>query len=164
MLGGRRTGMSGDLSYYYALWQRGELPSEDVPRIARAALQEGLDSPALRRLAGFDRPTSWEIARTFDDACSQLGIVPAPAAEIDKRKSEAWLRDAVQIAKRISTEILNGTVDPAEGWLRLPYREDELGSLSVFFEFADPLGPVQFDDKFRSRVIEAAKRFQATAV
>jgi hypothetical protein len=104
-----------------------------------------------------------EIRRAFDDACSELGIIPASTAEVDRRKSVAWLRDAIQRAKLISTEILDGKVDPAEGWLRLPYRAAELGPLSVFFEFADPNESVQFSDEFRSRVIEAAKRFQAGA-
>jgi len=154
--------MASDFAYYYALWKMDELPSEDVPKIACAALEEGLDSPALRYLAGLDKPTSWEIRRAFDDACSQLGIIPASTSEVERRKREEWLRDAIQCARRVSTEILDGTVDPAEGWLRLPYREVELGPLSAFFEFAEPDGSVQFNDEFRSRVVEAAKRFQSS--
>jgi hypothetical protein len=155
--------MADDLAYYYALWLMNRLPPEDVPKLACDALEEGLDSPALRCLAGLQRPTSSDIGELFDDACSQLGIVPASAGATEERLSDEWIRNATQVAKRISNQILDGTLDPVEGWLRLPYREGELGPLSVFFEFADPTGSVQFDDHFCSRLIDAAKRFQSTA-
>jgi hypothetical protein len=155
--------MSDEIAYYYALWRMNQLPSEEVPRIACDALESGLDSPALRYLAGLERPTSREIGGAFDDACSQLGIVPVSAGAVEKRQSDTWIWDATQIAKHISAQILNGTLDPAEGWLRLPYREGELGPLSVFFEFADRCGNVRFDDHFRSKLIQAAKLFQSTA-
>jgi hypothetical protein len=137
-----------------------QLPPEEVPRIACDALEGGLDSPALRYLAGLERPTSCEIGCAFDDACSQLGIVPASANTAEKRRSDAWMWNATQIAKHISAQILNGTLDPAEG-LSLLCREVELGPLSVFFEFADRHRDLSFDDHFRSNLIQAAKRFQS---
>jgi hypothetical protein len=82
---------------------------------------------------------------------------------VKERLNDEWIWDATQIAKDISNQILNGTLDPVEGWLRLPYREGALGPLSVFFEFADRAGSVRFDDQFRSRLIDAAKKFQSTA-
>jgi len=154
--------MSAEIAYYYALWRMHQLPPEEVPRIACDALESGLDSPALRYLAGLERPTSREIGSALDDACSQLGILPAPASVVEKRESDTWIWDATQIAKHISAQILNGTLDAAEGWLRLPYREGDLGPLAVFFEFAEREGPVRFDEHFRSKLIEAAKQFQST--
>ena len=68
--------MADELAYYYALWRMGQLRPEDVPNIACDALERGLDSPALRYLAGLERPTSGNIGKTFDEACSQLGITP----------------------------------------------------------------------------------------
>ncbi len=151
--------MSDEIAYYYALWRMHQLPPEEVPRIACDALEDGLDSPALRYLAGLERPTSREIGSAFDDACSQLGILPAFANVVEKRNSDPWIWHATQIAKHISAQILDGTIDPAEGWLRLPYREGDLGPLAVFFEFAERFGPVRFDERFRSRLIETAKQF-----
>jgi len=155
--------IADDFAYHYALWRMNQLPPEKVPQVACEALESGLDSPALRYLAGLDRPTSREIGGAFDDACSQLGILPATASTVEERLSDTWIWSATQIAKHISVQILNGTLDPVEGWLSLPYREGELGPLSVFFEFADRLGNVTFDDRFRSKLIEAARRFRSIA-
>jgi len=153
--------MAEDLAYYYALWRMKQLPPEKVPGIACDALENGLDGPALRYLAGLDRPTSREIDGTFDEACSELGIVPLSASAVEERLSNEWIWNATQVAKHISAQILSGSLNPAEGWLRLPYREGELGPLSVFFEFASRLGNVTFDDRFRSKLIEAIERFQS---
>src|ERR1700739_3296897 len=155
--------MADELAYYYALWRMGKLFPEDVPAIACDALERGLDSPALRYLAGLQRPTSRDIGKVFDDACSQLGIGPASTEAVVQRQENEWIWNATQIAKRVSTQIVNGTLDPVEGWFRLPYRGGGLGPLSVFFEFADRFSNVSFDERFRKRMIEAAKRFQSTS-
>jgi hypothetical protein len=138
-----------------------QLSPEKVPAIACDALEAGLDSPALRYLAGLDRPTSTEIGRAFDDACSQLGVAPAATHVVEEHLKDIWIWNATQIAKHISAQILDGTLDPVAGWLSLPYREGELGPLSVFFEFADRLGRVSFDEQFRAQLINATKRFQS---
>ena len=124
----------------------GRLWPEDVPNVASDALERGLDSPGLRYLAGLQRPTSRDIGNAFDETCSQLGIAPATI----------W--NATQIARRISDQILNGTLDPVEGWYQLP---GDIGPLSVFFEFADRWGSMSFDEQFRARMIGAAMRFQS---
>ena len=149
--------MADELAYYYALWRMGELRPEDLPNIACDALERGLDSRALRYLAGLQRPTSRDIGKAFDEACSQLGIAPATDEAVEQK--EIW--NATQIARRISAQILNGTLDPVEGWYQLPYRDGDLGPLSVFFEFADRCGSVSFDEQFRARMIDAAMRFQS---
>ena len=153
---------ANDIAYYYALWKMNQLPSEELPKIACDALESGLDSPALRYLAALERPTSREIGDAFDDACFQLGIVPTSTG-VKEGLSDPWIWEATQIAKRISAQILDGSLSPVEGWLRLPYRDGELGPLSVFFEFADRLGNVRFDDEFRSQLIVAVKRFLSIA-
>ena len=149
--------MPDALAYYYALWRMGKLWPEDVPNVACDALERGLDSPALRYLAGLQRPTSRDIGNALDEACSQLGIAPATDEAVDQQ----FIWNATQIARRISDQILNCTLDPVEGWYQLPYRDGDLGPLSVFFEFADRCGDVSFDEQFRARMIDAAKRFQA---
>ena len=153
--------MADELAYYCALWRMGQLPPEDVPNVACGALERGLDSPALRYLAGLQRPTSRDIGKAFDDACLHLGIAPASTEVVTQRKDSEWIWNATQIAKRVSTQILSGTLDPVEGWFKLPYREGDLGPLSVFFEFADRCSDVRFDEQFRVRVIDAARRFQS---
>ena len=152
--------MADELAYYYALWRMRQLPPEDVPNVACDALERGLDSPALRFLAGLQRPTSRDIGKAFDEACSQLGIAPATDEAVKQGKDSEWIWNATQIARRVSTQILNGTLDPVEGWFQLPYREGDLGPLSVFFEFADRCGDVRFDEQFRAPMIAAAERFQ----
>jgi hypothetical protein len=154
--------MFDEIAYYYALWRMHQLAPEELPRIACDALERGLDSPALRYLAGLERPTSREIGGAFDVACAQLGIFPASPGEVEQRQSDSWIWDATQIAKHISTQILSGTLDPAEGWLRLPYREGDLGPLAVFFEFAERSGSVRFDEHFRAKIIAIAKQFLST--
>jgi len=146
--------MADELAYYYALWRMGQLRPEDVPNIACDALERGLDSPALRYLAGLQRPTSREIGKTFDEACSQLGIAPAADEAVEQKR--IW--NATQIARRISAQILNGTLDPVEGWYQLP---GDIGPLSVFVEFAERCRNVSFDEQFRARMIDAAMRFQS---
>lgn len=155
--------MANELAYYYALWRMNQLPPEDVPNVACDALERGLDSSALRYLAGLQRPTSRDIGKAFDDACSQLGIIPASAEAVKKGQDTEWIWNATQIAKRVSTQVLDGSLDPVEGWFSLPYRQGDLGPLSVFFEFADRGSDVQFDERFRARMIEAAARFQSTS-
>ena len=146
--------MPDALAYYYALWRMGRLWPEDVPNVASDALERGLDSPGLRYLAGLQRPTSRDIGNAFDEACSQLGIAPATDEVVEQKR--IW--NATQIARRISDQILNGTLDPVEGWYQLP---GDIGPLSVFFEFADRCGSVSFDEQFCARMIDAAMRFQS---
>jgi hypothetical protein len=146
--------MADALAYYYALWRMGQLRPEDLPNIACDALERGLDSRALRYLAGLRRPTSREIVKAFDEACSQLGIAPATDEAVQQKR--IW--NATQNAKLISAQILNGTLDPVEGWYLLP---GGIGPVSVFYEFAEIGGTVSFDEQFRARMIEAAKRFQS---
>jgi hypothetical protein len=155
--------MTDELAYYYALWRMKQLPPEDLPKIACDALERGLDSSALRYLAGLQRPTSRDIGKVFDDACSQLGIVPASPKAVEQRQEKEWIWNATQIAKQVSAQIVNGTLDPVEGWFRLPHRDGDLGPVSIFFEFADRCSNVSFDEQFRARMIKAAKTFQSTS-
>ena len=82
----------------------GKLWPEDVPNVACDALERGLDSPALRYLAGLQRPTSRDIGNAFDEACSQLAIAPAT----DEAVEQKWIWNATQIARHISAQIVVG--------------------------------------------------------
>jgi len=153
--------MKGDLAFSYALWRMGKLPPERIPDVACDALEAGMDHPALRYLAGLNKPTSADIDTRFDDACRQLGVIPTVQAEVDA-EFRNWIEETIPIASMIAKQILNGTVDPAEGWLHIPWRNDQpLGPVGVFFAFADRLGSVSFDDEFQRRLKDACRRFLA---
>ena len=53
----------------------GEVPSEDLPSWAAQALVDGLDSPALRELAGLPRGEVREARDLFRQAVVELGAV-----------------------------------------------------------------------------------------
>lgn len=151
--------MKGDLAFYYALWRIGKLPPERVPDVACDALQEGMDNPALRYLAGLTKPTSADVGTSFDDACRQLGVIPTVQGDVEA-EFRNWLEEMIPIASMIAKQILNGTVDPAEGWLSIPWRDNQpLGPLAVFFTFADREGSVSFDDDFRRHLNAACRQF-----
>lgn len=151
--------MRGTISYYWALWRMGKLPPERIPEVACDALQEGMDNPLLRELAGLNGPTRREIGTKFDDACQQLGIVPDTENEVET-EFKAWLQTALPVARTLAQKILEGTIDPVQGWLNIPRRSDQpLGPIAIFFEFADPDGSVSFDDGFHKHLFSACERF-----
>lgn len=155
--------MKRTLAVNYALWRTGRLPPERIPDVACDALEQGLDHPALRYLAGLSKPTSADIGSRFDDACRQLGTIPTAPAEIEALEFRSWLEEAIPIASSRAQQILDGDVDPAEAWLNIPWRDGQpLGPLAVFFTFAHPEDNViSFDDTFRRRLNAACKEFLA---
>src|SRR5438552_10283990 len=91
-----------------ARWVLGLLSGKELPWVACAALEAGLDSPALRRLAGELRPTMGEAEPLFEKALGELHIdVPT--------KSEAGLI----VAKAYAVRIVEGSVSPYEGARRI---------------------------------------------
>jgi len=137
----------------------GKLPPERVPDVACEALDEGVDNSLLRELAGLVNPTRRDLGTKFDDACRLLGIAP-DAEDGVAAEFETWLQTEVPIAQAIAREILEGKIDPVEGWLNLPWRNDQpLGPIGVFFEFASPDGIVSFDDEFHKHLFSACARF-----
>jgi hypothetical protein len=157
--------MSFDLSYYFALWRIQKLPPERVPGIAIEALEAGFDSPALRRLAALQEPSSADIGTLFDQAMNELGLSPATQEQIESRQTDEWIHNAVPLARHIAKQIIGNEVDIAQAWLSIPYRDGELGPLGVFFEKADPTSCVVFDEDFRLDIGSAARQFlELTAV
>lgn len=76
-----------------ALWQTGRLYPEQVPGFAVGLLAGGADSPALRELAGMDRPMSAEVAPLLERVFSELGVPSHDAGA-------AWLITAREVAVR----------------------------------------------------------------
>jgi hypothetical protein len=155
--------MKGDLAFNYALWRIGKLPPERVPDVSCDALEQGFDHPTLGYLAGLSKPSSVDIGTSFDDVCHELGVVPTAPCDVEATEFGMWLEKAIPIAGMIAKQILDGAIDPAEGWLNIPWRDDRsLGPLDVFFTFADREGGnISFDDNFRRRLNAACRQFLA---
>jgi hypothetical protein len=93
------------LSIAEALKVLGMLPSSAVPGIAADALEDGLDSYALRILAGLDQSEAVSDApQWFDRALGELGWPPLSFAD-------ALLR----YARWMCWQILRNTIEPYEG-------------------------------------------------
>jgi hypothetical protein len=97
-----------------AKWVLGLLPSESLPEIAATVLENGLDTPALRQLAGELRPTMRDAGPIFQKAVVELGIT-LPS------KPDAGLI----VAREYATEISEGITTPYEGARRI-WREIQL--------------------------------------
>jgi len=82
----------------------GEIGSEQLPRVACTALEEGFDSAALRQLAGEIEPTATTCEPLFRRALAELSI-PYP----DRRAAQMCV--ALYHARRI----VDGTVSPYQG-------------------------------------------------
>ena len=91
-----------------AKWVLGLLSSEELPKIATYALDTGMDTPALRQLAGELRPVMADVGPIFNKALGELGsTLPS--------KPEAGL----MVAREHAAEILEGTISPSEGARRI---------------------------------------------
>ncbi|HEY2794762.1 MAG TPA: hypothetical protein VGJ28_20545, partial [Micromonosporaceae bacterium] len=102
----------------------GDLPSEDLPAIATEALLGGLDSPALRVLAGQSRYDVRDSADLFRAALDELRI------ELPDADSAHW-----QLARRIAGDIVAGRITSARGaaelWITYTAVRDS-GDLRIF--------------------------------
>lgn len=106
-------------------WAIGTQPAEQLPDLATDALVRGLDSPALRELAGMARDDFWRIKSLFEVTTEELGIV------IPDEQTALWL-----LAKNTAAEIVAGTVSPSRGadwiWWEIHHRIAREGDLRVF--------------------------------
>jgi hypothetical protein len=135
-----------------AAWRvaAGSLISEDLPEIATDALVRGLDSPALRVLAGQSRDDVRDSADLFRVALGELGIdLPDP-------DSAQWL-----LARRTAAGIVAGRISPARGatelWLAYPKVRDN-GDLRIFVGLASMLDDHPEDaERIESDIVVAAQ-------
>jgi len=128
-----------DIKLLAAYWSLGQLNSEALPRLAQEALENGLDSPSIRMLAGEQNPIMSDAAPVFEQALVELSVdIPT--------KREA----AIQIAQHHAEAIVSGKISPAEGARRIigeAYRQcDELNELLVFVGLEDQ--HEDFSDRF----------------
>jgi hypothetical protein len=101
-----------------AVWALGLLDPLRLPALAMRALEDGLDSPSLRRLAGADATEVPHVSALFAAALAEIGIVP-PAPAVAAR----------QIGDDVAGRIIRGDVDPLDGarFLTLVAREASKG-------------------------------------
>lgn len=139
-----------------AAWRlaAGSLPSEDLPEIATDALVRGLDSPALRILAGQPRNDVRESADLFRAALDELGIdLPDP-------DSAHW-----HLARRAARDIVAGRVTPGDGAseLFLAYlKVRDSGDLRIFVGLASLLDDYPQDAaRIGDQIMAAARELLA---
>ena len=112
-----------------ALRQIGKLAAETLPDVAIQALGRGFDGPALRELAGLQRPTEQDIGNLFERALKEVGCLP-----ISKREA------GLIVANDIAQDIINGNIEPYEGarriWWDIWDQNRELDELKVFVGLA----------------------------
>jgi hypothetical protein len=89
-------------------------PTEELPDLAAAALAEGVDSPALRLLAGTSRQDVRESRDLFMQAMSELGVSPPTEAQARQVLVLFWAQ-----------QMIDGELSPYEG-SRLIWREGYL--------------------------------------
>jgi len=87
-----------------AKWVLGLIPSAALPRIAADALEVGLDTPLLRRLAGELHPTLGESGPLFEEILDEIGVA------IPDRS-----RAGLILAREYAAHIADGTLSPYEG-------------------------------------------------
>jgi hypothetical protein len=128
----------------------GTLASEDLPEIATEALVRGLDSPALRVLAGQAR---WDVrvsSDLFHVALDELGI------ELSDADRAQW-----HLARRTAGDIVAGRIRAARGahelWLAYQKVRDS-GDLRIFVGLASTLDDHPEDTEHIEAAILAAAR------
>lgn len=99
-----------------SLWALGLLDSAGVPDLAVRALENGLDSPSLRRLAGLDRADFESTRSLFLAALAELGVTPPPPPVAVER-----------VARDVAEGIVGGAIDALEGARFLSAVSREMG-------------------------------------
>jgi hypothetical protein len=110
----------------------GDLRSEDLPELGTDALVRGLDSPALRLLAGQSPADVRDSRDLFARALVELGI------DLPEYDAAVW-----SLVRLTARDIVDGTVTPATGaneiWRRGYHRVAERGDLRIFVGLASRL-------------------------
>lgn len=106
-----------------AVWALGLLDPGRLPALAMRGLEDGLDSPSLRRLAGADVAEVRSAGELFAAALEEIGAVPpAPAGA------------AKQVGYDVAGRIIRGDVDPFDGARFLSLVAREASKLRPFHE------------------------------
>lgn len=108
------------------LWAIDDQPAAELPEVATDLLVRGVDSPALRELAGASPDDFWAVKALFEQTLRELGI-DEPADE----QAALW-----SLAREAAREIVQGEREPGEGaqwiWRHLSDRAVPEGDLRIF--------------------------------
>jgi hypothetical protein len=118
-----------DLESAASFWVLGLLPNEDLPAVAADALEAGVDTPALRILAGERDPDVGELNRLFSKALEESSI------ELPNR-SVAMANAAKYCAERILSRDWTPYRGASAIWSDLCTIEDAPENLKVFVGLA----------------------------
>ncbi|MFD3538443.1 hypothetical protein ACFWUQ_02950 [Streptomyces sp. NPDC058662] len=129
-----------DLQDLAALWSIGEARAHDVVEAACAALVAGLDSPALRILAGYTRAEAqYELPDLLPVVLDELGLTFYP------RDGEAGPEAAV---RAFAHQLLAGKVTPRELALRIHQRfGHQLPLAERLAELDDECDSIEYGDR-----------------
>lgn len=99
-----------DLALVQARWRLGVMPPEGLPEVARRALAEGEDGPALRALAELREPARSEVGSLFEEALDEAGRRPMGLEEA-----------GAIVAGDLAAKVVGGELSPSEGALRIAW-------------------------------------------
>jgi hypothetical protein len=140
-----------------AAWQLvlGELPSEALPRLATDARMRGVDSPALRELAGQSADDVRASQDLFRTVIVELGLPTLNQAEA-----------ARALARAVAEDIIAGELSPAAGaqwiWRSAYHRVEEEGDLRIFVGLASELEDHPEDHTaIEAQIVAAARELLA---
>ena len=133
--------LSGNLSIASTLSALGWLRSDDLPYVAADAIANGMDSPALRELAGTSASDATEVGiELLTRVMSELALHPAsPCAA------------RLAVARQIAAAILDGTVAERVGTRRIyfalgDFGDDECDAVKArWLEFDDAFDRLTYD-------------------
>lgn len=119
--------MLGELELALNALVIGAQPPEDLPKLCTEALVAGLDSPALREVAGL-RPSDYQEARDrFFVAMGELGF------ERPSRSAARWA-----LVRSWAAEMVEGSLSPVEGSQRIWWDAcSQLGQPEELLTFVD---------------------------
>ncbi len=127
-----------------ARWALGQLPSEQLPRIALQWLEAGWDSPTLRILAGETNPIMSEVGPMFNDVLEELNISLPTSTEAVAR-----------LVSEVAQQIVDGAVTPYDGASQIyDLHISYAGVSGVDFSCAIGYLAIQYEDflEFQNRV------------
>ena len=120
-----------------AEWYLGGLNSEDLPKLACDALEQGYDGNRLRQLAGLVKPTKRDVEGIVDGAFRELGV----AAPLSKDEAALFLvRSKAEASAKSDTGSVEITAHNLVDRLLVALPELEKPYVEKVKSFCGPLG------------------------
>ncbi|MFB7617254.1 hypothetical protein [Kitasatospora sp. NPDC056181] len=138
-----------ELQDHAVLWSIGEIRSHDVVTAACDALVAGLDSPALRALAGCTRAEAdYDVPGILPSALGELGLTFHPVGSTAGREAAARALASLLLAGRLTPPELAFQIHQRFGHeLPLAERLAELDDEYGMLDFGGGRAPSEVDDE-----------------